>query len=54
VPALADAEAVMAGVTRNPQVNQVALVANPSGAERAVATPRPAYRHSSVPMSPDR
>jgi hydroxymethylglutaryl-CoA lyase len=37
VPALADAEAVMAGITRNPAVRYVALVANPRGAERALA-----------------
>jgi hydroxymethylglutaryl-CoA lyase len=37
VPALADAEAVMAGITRNPAVKYVALVANPRGAERALA-----------------
>jgi hydroxymethylglutaryl-CoA lyase len=37
VPALADAEAVMAGITRNPAVKYVALVANPKGAERALA-----------------
>ena len=29
VPALADAEAVMAGIKRNPNVKYVALVANP-------------------------
>jgi hydroxymethylglutaryl-CoA lyase len=37
VPALADAEAVMAGIRRNPAVRYVALVANPRGAERALA-----------------
>src|SRR5262245_10052982 len=37
VPALADAEAVMAGIRRNPKVKYVALVANPRGAERALA-----------------
>jgi hydroxymethylglutaryl-CoA lyase len=37
VPALADAERVMAGIRRNPAVKYVALVANPKGAERAVA-----------------
>ena len=37
VPALADAEAVMAGIKRNPKVRYVALVANPRGAERALA-----------------
>jgi hydroxymethylglutaryl-CoA lyase len=37
VPALADAEAVMAGIRRNPAVKYVALVANPKGAERALA-----------------
>ena len=37
VPALADAEAVMAGIKRNPKVKYVALVANPRGAERALA-----------------
>src|SRR5512134_1771969 len=37
VPALADAEIVMAGIKRNPGVKYVALVANPKGAERAVA-----------------
>jgi hydroxymethylglutaryl-CoA lyase len=37
VPALADAEAVMAGIKRNPAVKYVALVANPKGAERALA-----------------
>jgi hydroxymethylglutaryl-CoA lyase len=38
VPALADAEAVMAGIRRNPAVKYVALVANPKGAERALAS----------------
>jgi hydroxymethylglutaryl-CoA lyase len=37
VPALADAEAVMAGINRNPAVKYAALVANPRGAERALA-----------------
>lgn len=37
VPALADAEAVMAGIRRHPAVGYVALVANPRGAERAAA-----------------
>ena len=37
VPALADAEAVMAGIQRKPAVKYVALVANPKGAERALA-----------------
>jgi hydroxymethylglutaryl-CoA lyase len=37
VPALADAEGVMAGIRRNPAVKYVALVANPRGAERAFA-----------------
>ena len=36
VPALADAESVMAGIKRNPKVKYVALVANPRGAERAL------------------
>ncbi len=37
VPALRDAEAVMAGIRRNPAVRYVALIANARGAERAVA-----------------
>src|SRR5436190_23933433 len=36
VPALRDAEAVMAGITRNPVVTYVALVPNARGAERAM------------------
>jgi hydroxymethylglutaryl-CoA lyase len=36
VPALADAEGVMAGIRRNPAVSYAALVANPKGAERAL------------------
>jgi hydroxymethylglutaryl-CoA lyase len=38
VPALADAEAVMAGIRRNAAVKYAALVANPRGAERALAS----------------
>src|ERR1700674_5431424 len=37
VPNLRDAEAVMAGISRNPAVKYVALIANVKGAERAVA-----------------
>jgi hydroxymethylglutaryl-CoA lyase len=37
VPNLRDAEAVMAGIRRNPTVKYVALIANPKGAERAMA-----------------
>jgi hydroxymethylglutaryl-CoA lyase len=37
VPNLRDAEAVMAGITRNPAVTYVALVPNARGAERALA-----------------
>lgn len=37
VPALADAEAVLAGIRRNPDVAYAALVPNPKGAERALA-----------------
>lgn len=37
VPNLRDAEAVMAGITRNPEVIYVALVPNARGAERALA-----------------
>jgi hydroxymethylglutaryl-CoA lyase len=37
VPALADAEQVMAGIRRNPEVTYAALVPNPKGAERALA-----------------
>ncbi len=37
VPNLRDAEAVMAGITRNPAVSYVALVPNARGAERALA-----------------
>lgn len=37
VPNLRDAEAVMAGIQRNPTVKYVALIANPKGAERAMA-----------------
>ena len=37
IPNLRDAEAVMAGITRNPAVAYVALVPNARGAERALA-----------------
>lgn len=37
VPKLRDAEAVMAGIRRNPAVRYVALIANVKGAERAIA-----------------
>ena len=37
VPNLRDAEAVMAGIERNPGVKYVALIANLKGAERAIA-----------------
>jgi hydroxymethylglutaryl-CoA lyase len=37
VPNLRDAEEVMAGITRNPDVSYVALVPNARGAERALA-----------------
>nr|MDQ6917615.1 hydroxymethylglutaryl-CoA lyase [Pseudomonadota bacterium] len=37
VPNLRDAEAVMAGIKRNPRVTYVALVPNARGAERALA-----------------
>ena len=37
VPNLRDAEAVMAGIKRNPAVKYVALIANLKGAERAIA-----------------
>ena len=37
VPNLRDAEAVMAGIARNPDVSYVALVPNARGAERALA-----------------
>ena len=37
VPNLRDAEAVMAGITRNQAVDYVALVPNARGAERALA-----------------
>lgn len=37
VPNLRDAEAVMAGIRRNRSVRYVALIANPRGAERAIA-----------------
>ncbi len=37
VPNLRDAEAVMAGIKRNPAVRYVALIANAKGAERAIA-----------------
>ncbi len=37
VPNLADAEAVSAGIARNPAVRYVGLIANARGAERAVA-----------------
>ncbi len=37
IPMLADAEAVMAGITRNPGVRYVALIANVRGVERAIA-----------------
>lgn len=37
VPNLRDAEAVMAGIERNPAVKYVVLIANARGAERAVA-----------------
>lgn len=37
VPNLRDAEAVMAGIKRNPSVKYVALIANLKGAERAIA-----------------
>ncbi len=36
IPMLADAEAVMAGITRNPAVEYVALIPNVRGAERAL------------------
>ena len=37
VPNLRDAETVMAGIKRNPEVKYVALIANQKGAERAIA-----------------
>ncbi|MFM9881509.1 MAG: hydroxymethylglutaryl-CoA lyase [Burkholderiales bacterium] len=37
IPMLADAEAVMAGITRKPGVKYVALIANVRGVERAIA-----------------
>ncbi len=37
VPNLRDAETVMAGIKRNPEVKYVALIANLKGAERAIA-----------------
>ncbi len=37
IPMLADAEAVMAGITRSPGVRYVALIANVRGVERAIA-----------------
>jgi len=37
VPNLRDAETVMAGIRRNPEVKYVALIANLKGAERAIA-----------------
>ena len=37
IPNLRDAAEVMAGIRRNPDVDYVALIANPQGAERAVA-----------------
>src|SRR3979490_163848 len=37
VPNLRDAETVMAGITRNPEVKYVALIANLKGAQRAIA-----------------
>src|SRR5258706_10683385 len=37
VPNLSDAETVMAGIKRNPEVKYVALIANLKGAERAIA-----------------
>ena len=37
VPNLCDAETVMAGIKRNPEVKYVALIANLKGAERAIA-----------------
>ena len=37
VPNLRDAEVVMAGIKRNPEVKYVALIANLKGAERAIA-----------------
>ncbi len=40
VPNLRDAEAVMAGIERNPDVSYVALVPNARGAERALARRR--------------
>ncbi|MBU6505659.1 MAG: hydroxymethylglutaryl-CoA lyase, partial [Betaproteobacteria bacterium] len=36
IPMLADAEAVMAGIARNPAVEYVALIPNVRGAERAL------------------
>jgi len=39
VPQLADAEAVLAGITRRPGINLMALVPNQRAAERAVQTP---------------
>jgi len=38
VPNLRDAETVMAGIKRSPSVKYVALIANPRGAERAIAS----------------
>src|SRR5258708_37291827 len=45
VPNLRDAETVMAGLKRNPEVKYAALIANLKGAERAIVARADELRH---------